>query len=224
MRVISTARRGFTLVELSIVLVIIGLIIGGVLTGQQIILNARITNAINAIQSYQSQFQTYSQNYGALPGDDSTASSRFPSTLVFANGGGDGAIGTTSSFNATVATAGNGPGESRLVWSHMRAAGLIKNQVGSTGNAIQPPNPFSGIYGFQNGAFTGASAFTTTVLCLNNVPADAAQTIDTRLDDGQTDTGTIRATSGTVDSAADASTSTTTGYVAGATYTLCVRM
>ncbi|MGL1218102.1 prepilin-type N-terminal cleavage/methylation domain-containing protein, partial [Vibrio parahaemolyticus] len=69
MLIYNTKRRAFTLVELSIVLVIIGLIIGGVLTGQQIIQNARITNALNGIQAYQAQFQTYVQNYGVLPGD-----------------------------------------------------------------------------------------------------------------------------------------------------------
>ncbi len=83
---------GFTLVELSIVLVIIGLIIGGVLTGQQIIQNARITNALNAIQAYQSQFQTYAQNYGALPGDDSSAVLRFPYVTGLTNGNGNGTL------------------------------------------------------------------------------------------------------------------------------------
>ena len=73
---LNRARQGFTLVELSIVLVIIGLIIGGVLTGQQIIQNAPITNTVNGIQAFQAQFQTYAQNYGAMPGDDAGAAGR----------------------------------------------------------------------------------------------------------------------------------------------------
>jgi len=223
MRAASPFRRGFTLVELSIVLVIIGLIIGGVLTGQQIIQNARITNSINAIQSYQAQFQTYSQNYGMLPGDDPSATARFPNNLATANGGGDGRVGTGDSFNTTSSEGGNGVGESRFILSHLSAAGLIKNQVSEGSNAIQPPNPFGGIYGFQNGAFAGNDSFTTTTLCFDNIPADAAQTIDTRLDDGQTNTGTIRA-SAAISDTLTAPASGTTGYTSGTTYIQCVRM
>ncbi len=214
--------RGFSLVELSIVLVIMGLIIGGVLTGQQVIQNARITNAINAIQGYQAQFQAYAQNYGALPGDDPGAKGRFPNArLQTLDSMGDGFVGTGSSFDTDQTTGSDGKGESRWVWAHLRAADLVKNQVqttdGATTMAVQPPNPFNGIYGFQNGAFGGV--FTTTVLCLNKVPSTAAQAIDARLDDGKSDSGAIQATaSGSGDGKVAES------YGANPTFTLCVRM
>lgn len=210
------ARRGFTLVELSIVLVIIGLIIGGVLTGQQIIQNARITNALNGIQAYQAQFQTYQQNFGALPGDDPSAVTRFPNVNSVANGDGNG--GLSGTFDTQ--TSGD---ETRQVWAHLRAAGLLKNQITSSNStAIQPPNPFGGVYGFQTGAF--GSVFTSTVLCLNDVPPAAAQAIDTQLDDGSPSTGSIRAMAGTGTVGEATKGSTETNYGSAQTYTLCVRM
>lgn len=223
------ACRGFTLVELSIVLVIIGLIIGGVLTGQQIIQNARINNAINAIQGYQAQFQTYAQNYGAVPGDDPGASARFPNANLCGSGGGgsgacngngDGVVGTGDSFDtALLAPPG---GESRLVWAHLRAAGLVKNQVTGGSTAVQPPNPFGGIFGFQNGAFN--NVFTTTVLCLNKLPANAGQAIDARLDDGASDAGTIQSTVEATSGTGSSGGTVATTYSDGQTYTLCIRM
>ena len=214
------SSRGFTLVELSIVLVIIGLIIGGVLTGQQIIQNARINNAVNGIQAYQAQFQTYAQNYGTLPGDDPSALTRFPSlgqSANAANGNNDGKVGTAVSFDTT-ATTGTAT-ESLSVWAHLRAAGLVKNQVTSGSTAIQPPNPFGGIYGFQNGAF---GVFTTTSLCMDKVTSGAAQAIDARLDDGTSNAGTIQATVYTEAGKSDAAP--TTSYNDSNIYTLCIRM
>ncbi|HUY69186.1 MAG TPA: prepilin-type N-terminal cleavage/methylation domain-containing protein [Alphaproteobacteria bacterium] len=202
---------GFTLVELSIVLVIIGLIIGGVLTGQQIIQNARITRALNDVQAYEAQFQTYQQNFGALPGDDASAVTRFLNVAP-ANGNGDGTLQGT--FDSATAT-----DESRLVWADLRAASLVKNQVPIT---AQPPNPFDGIYGFQNGAFGGV--FTTTVLCLNDVPAAAAQAIDTRLDDGNSNAGAIQAMAATGAVGEATSGTVAANYGAAETYTMCIRM
>lgn len=206
-------RRGFTLVELSIVLVIIGLIIGGVLTGQQIIQNARVTNALNTIQAYEAQFQTYVQNYGAIPGDDGSAPSRFPSAnLPSTTGNSNGVL--NGNFDSTTST-----DETVLVWLDLRAAGLVKNQIGTS---IQPPNPFNGIYGFQNGAFSGA--FTTSVLCMNNVPASAAEAIDSRLDDGAPNSGNVQAMVST-GAQGEATTGTVaTSYGQGQTYTMCIRM
>ncbi len=212
-RYASTA--GFTLVELSIVLVIIGLIIGGVLSGRQIMLNAQITNAVNAIQAYEAQFQTYVQNYGAMPGDDAQATERFPSADIpaateSANGTLDG------TFDSSSNTA-----ETRLLWADLRAAGLVK---GAGSDVSQPTNPFGGIYGFQHGAFDGTGAFTSNVICLSDVPGDAAMSIDSRLDDGISDTGSVSAmvSTGTAGESVDGAPAAS--YDASKSYTMCAKM
>jgi prepilin-type N-terminal cleavage/methylation domain-containing protein len=217
----TSSRSGFTLVELSIVLVVIGLIIGSILVAVNILDNARITSTVNTLQSLQSAYSTYHQNYGAVPGDDPGAAARFPSGTGH-NGGGNGLVGVddgTASFAApTSTTAGNGDGayESLLVWSDLRAAGLIK---GDPTDISQPSNSFGGIFGIQNSAFSaaGSIAVGTNVLCINNVPGKSAIIIDQRLDDGNPRTGTMR---GGV--AVDGATATT--YVPDSTYVVCLSL
>ncbi|HQS44423.1 MAG TPA: type II secretion system protein, partial [Methylotenera sp.] len=64
---------GFTLIELSIVLVIIGLLMGGVLKGQELINSAKVKNMANDFRSVQTQIYTYQDKFKALPGDDRAA-------------------------------------------------------------------------------------------------------------------------------------------------------
>ena len=73
-------QKGFTLVELAIVLVIIGLIIGAVLKGQELINNAKLKRAYNQQREVAAAVYTYFDRYGIYPGDDNTAAARWAGT------------------------------------------------------------------------------------------------------------------------------------------------
>ena len=183
MRLRVRRQAGFTLVEMAIVLVIVGLIIAGVLTAQQVTQNGKITNAVQGIKSYQAAVQNYNQSYGAVPGDDVQAATRFPSDESLGGaqqGDGDGSI--KGAYNDTKGE------ESARFWQHLRNAGLIK---GAAGDASLPSNPFNGVYGVQSAAAFGLAAG-TNMLCLDKIPGGAAAAIDQQLDDGKSDSGAVR--------------------------------
>jgi prepilin-type N-terminal cleavage/methylation domain-containing protein len=86
-------RKGFTLVELAIVLVVIGLILGAIMTGQQLIQNAKYKRLVNDLQGLSAAVYTYYDRYKAYPGDDLKAVDRWGSTYSnIQNGDGDGLI------------------------------------------------------------------------------------------------------------------------------------
>lgn len=169
-------ESGFTLIELAIVLVIIGLIVGGVLQGQALITNARTTNYQNSAQGYIAAVETYRQRYNAFPGDDDEAATRFGGAVV--DGAGEGTLTAADTDN---------------LWSHLRAAGLI---TGAADDTSLPNNPFGGTFEFW--ADTDLTAperplgLAGPLLCATNIDTDVAQIIDTALDDGAGDTGRIR--------------------------------
>ena len=63
------SQAGFTLVELAIVMIIIGLLIGGVLKGQQLIVNAQITATVAQIKSIDAATTSFRDNYAGMAGD-----------------------------------------------------------------------------------------------------------------------------------------------------------
>ncbi|ODU12802.1 MAG: hypothetical protein ABS91_01465 [Thiobacillus sp. SCN 64-35] len=204
------ARRqsGFTLIEIAIVLVIIGLLLGGILKGQELITQARIRNVANDFQSMTAAINLYQDRYRALPGDDAGAATRWGITAPTPSSGtvGDGII--AGDYNTATAT-----DESRQFWLHLRRAGLVGGAVTDDTN---PPNAASGVTGVQNGAFN----IPGIVICSNNLPAKIAQAIDTQFDDGKSNTGTVRAAAGTT---AGATASPDANYVDDGTkfYVVC---
>jgi len=75
-------KQGFTLVEMSIILVIIGLIVGGVLTGKSLIETSRIKSQISQLQQFETAYNTFVNTYDAIPGDMNNADAYWPGTAI----------------------------------------------------------------------------------------------------------------------------------------------
>jgi len=185
-------QSGFTLVEIAIVLVIIGLLLGGVLKGQELINSAKIKNLVNDLNGVSTAVYAYQDRYRALPGDDANAETRWTAQGITAAGTGLGnGNGTVDGkFNAAPVT-GAGP-ESVLFWKELRTAGLIGGNVADA----QPLNAVGGIMGVQSGAGKQAAGagqgLGGLVACHTNVLGKVAEAMDRQLDDGNPAAGSMR--------------------------------
>jgi prepilin-type N-terminal cleavage/methylation domain-containing protein len=122
----TSKEQGFTLVELAIVLVIIGLIVGGVLVGQDLIKAAEIRATVSQMEKYNSAVNTFRGKFGGYPGDllASRAATFNLQTRNGADGRGDG-DGLVEGYNGTAATANALGSENVLFWRDLAAASLI---------------------------------------------------------------------------------------------------
>jgi prepilin-type N-terminal cleavage/methylation domain-containing protein len=182
----NPSEAGFTLVEIAIVLVIIGLLLGGILKGQEMIAQARIKNAINDFNGISVAVTSYQDRYRALPGDDPNATTRW-TTQAPASGNGNGIIGGL--YNDTTLTT-----ESHLFWQHLRIAGFVPGLTTGTTAGQPPPNAVGGIIGVETAVVgTNGLGFTSLIVCSSNLPDKVAIAVDTQSDDGVSGTGQIRA-------------------------------
>jgi len=134
---IDTTKRGFSLVEISIVLVIISLVIAGVIGGRSLIDNSKLQQVISDVNNFKIAVQQYENRFGYLPGDD-------PNAYNYFDGSGGSAICGPSSGNWTSCNGtGDGRwaysygGETLLAWAHLSLAKMI-NSPPVANNRIQP--------------------------------------------------------------------------------------
>jgi prepilin-type N-terminal cleavage/methylation domain-containing protein len=180
-------QSGFTLVEIAIVLVIIGLLLGGVLKGQELINSAKIKNVANDLNGISAAVYAYQDRYKTFPGDDKNAATRWATALA----SGDGAGTVTGEFCADPANAAVAvTGESTLFWQHLRLSGLVG---GDAATADQPQNALGGIVGVQTGSGAAAAPeLGGLVVCTSNLSGKIAEAIDQQFDDGKPNSGTMR--------------------------------
>lgn len=208
---------GFTLVEIAIVMVIIGLLIGGFFSGRALIEGMRINKTIQDLESIQTSAITFRDIYGRLPGDMPNTASRLPSCtdLPCATGGNGnrvingGAVTGPSTVVVLVDTA-----EVFTFWHHLQAADLshfkIHNTLDMNFKRGQPDSSIGGGYRFigqlqtnWGGLSSPAHAIAITNSATGAYGADTAnwinndcrltEQIDMKMDDGFPYVGTVRA-------------------------------
>ena len=216
----KSQQSGFTLVEIAIVLVIIGLLLGGVLKGQELINSAKVKNMINDFRTVSSLVYSYQDRFKAFPGDQTqpqldaafgasvgTACTATPGTCATGNARLDGDWNST-----TLAVATALQHETFVFWQHVRLANLATGAT-NTGDAnYGPKNADGGALGVESGLDASGAAAPFIVgmrgsfyVCSAGILGRYVRQIDTTMDDGNTAGGNVRAVANT----ATASTRTT---------------
>jgi len=207
-------EAGFTLVELAIVMIIIGLLIGGILKGQELINNARVASTIAQVKGITAATNTFRDQFRAIPGDmpNAQATARLPNCAAApctGPGNGDTQVGAPGS-----ASVGPVAGENLTFWAHLNAADMLTGVDGSPtvawGQALPAADIGGGfVPGFENaaggtiGGVAGSNGRGGNYIMLRSTPnaaaADGFRTIiptqafrmDSKLDDGSPTTGSV---------------------------------
>lgn len=213
----KSKQSGFTLIEIAIVLVIIGLLLGGVLKGQELINSAKVKNLATDFRNIPVYIYGYQDKFRALPGDDQNVVAHLGATLNPTL-----ATSPTAKCNNNIAPTtgscvGNGlidglwssttpTDEVQLFWQHVRLAGLAPGPTSLNPPSLtdyRPTNAAGGFIGIQSGS-TQPGFFPmmdvnsvpirgTYIVCSDGILGKFVKQLDIQMDDGNTQTGSMMA-------------------------------
>ncbi len=184
-------EQGFSLIELAIVLVIAGLLLAGVMRGQELIANAKVKSLASDFRNVPTYFYGYQDRFRALPGDDHAANTHLA--------GGTNATTNNHVQNGLIQgdwNSATNTDESFLLWQHLRLAGLATGSTDVTNAQYAPRNSEGGQLGVTSvaalGAVTAGTFNSAHAMCSDGILGRYAQQLDTMLDDGAGNGGAMR--------------------------------
>ncbi len=178
-------QHGFTLIEIAIVLLIISLLLGGIVKGQEMINSARVRSIANDISGIETAWISFQDRYRALPGDFDKAGTHIKENI----GDGDG--------NAAV----DSDAEEAYVWRHLSESGFISGSFAGEGSECQanvcPTNPFNGFYRIsQTSKEITSPSSAYQISTGGSIPAKVLYELDLKIDDGVAGTGRLQGSDG----------------------------
>ncbi|MGB4115306.1 MAG: type II secretion system protein [Polaromonas sp.] len=172
-------QGGFTLVEIAIVLVIVGLLLAGVLKGQELIENSRIKSIANEMKSVQAAYNGYVDRYKAIPGDETNATMNARGWNASNGAGGGNANGVLLVTPALSFTNGD---EQRSFWRALRASGLLTGDpLGNVGAAGLPRHSGGGLISVVSDP-AGIYGRPGMAVCVSGLSTKQAAGIDVLID------------------------------------------
>lgn len=186
-------QKGFTLIEIAIVLVIIGLLLGGVLKGQELINTARVRALNNTVDGITAAWFSFQDRYRAFPGDYTLASVNLPG--VTQNGNGNGLVNTDA--------------ERGTIWVHLQAAGYITGGYDNNATTLVlndyacspqdcPSNGFGSGMLLSYGALNQTQAAAVPpvqaheLITGRGIPVEVLAELDRKVDDGDAGSGAMQ--------------------------------
>jgi prepilin-type N-terminal cleavage/methylation domain-containing protein len=181
MKLPNRARQaGFTLVEIAIVLVIIGVLLVGVLQGQEMIENSKTKAIVNTMKGVQAAYNGYIDRFQTIPGDDALATMTArgwtqPTVGGNANGVLAAAVGQTFANNA---------GETQAFWQALRASGFLSGAANGVGPGALPRHGANGLIGVAVGAGAAGTVYGMPgmVVCASGLSTKQAAAVDVIVD------------------------------------------
>ena len=173
---IGSRQSGFTLVEIAIVLVIIGLLLVGVLQGQEMIENTKTKSIVNDMKSIQAAYNGYIDRYKTPPGDEALATFTARGWTNTVGGNANGIL-----LAPIAATFTNAVGENQSFWQALRASGLLAGDPTAVLVPALPTHGANGTLGVATGAPT-VYGLAGIFVCASNLSTKQAAAIDTIID------------------------------------------